>query len=115
MTATDTPRPRFKRPVIIGATVVVAALGGLLVYDFVASDSSEDVAWKLCQSQVESQAKYGGIEFGDREVNEVGGAYWIEGDVDLQNGYGATVPHTFTCRIDPNGSALDHTVVVRPR
>ena len=115
MTTSPTERPAFKRPIVIGMSAIVAVLGGFLVYDIARSDGPDDVAWNVCQMRVESEARYGGIEFGDHEVNEVGGAYWIEGDVDLQNGYGATVPHTFTCRIDPGGSALDDTVVVRPR
>lgn len=115
MTITDTTPAAYKKPVIIGAGIVVAALAGLAVYDFTTSDSPEDAAWELCQSRIEDQAKYGGIEYGEHTGNLVGGAYWFSGDVELKNGFGAPVPHEFNCRIDPAGSALDDTVLVTPR
>ena len=114
MTA-PTSSTRYKKPVVIGGTVVAVALGGFLVYDFAASDGPEDVAWSMCESEVESRAKYGGMEFGDFTANEVGGAFWFSGEVDLRNGYGGIVPHSFECRIDLDGPAWENTVVVTAR
>lgn len=71
------------------------------------STSPEDKAWKLCQDLIKAQTDGGNFKFGEYTFNEVGGGYWVEGDVEFKNRLGETESHKANCRIDPTGNQED--------
>lgn len=71
------------------------------------STSPEDKAWGLCKDLIKAQTDGGSFKFGEHTVNEVGGGYWVSGDVEFENRLGETKSHEVNCRIDPTGDTED--------
>lgn len=85
------------------ALSVVAVLAGAAC-----STSPEDKAWGLCQDLIKDQTDGENFKFGEYTLaNEVGGGFWVEGDVEFKNRLGETESHKANCRIDPTGEIED--------
>lgn len=84
------------------ALAAVAVLAGTAC-----STSPEDQAWELCQDLIKDQTGGSNFKFGEYTFNEVGGGYWVNGQVEFENRLGETKSHKANCRIDPTGDTED--------
>lgn len=100
-------KPFYKRWWFITLTTVVALVVAGLAWLFMDVRADMDTARNACREKITRHAKYeSSVAFIEDTVSEVAKAtdyggvnYVVEGEVDMANGFGAPVRHTYWCHV----------------
>lgn len=104
----DPPRPHERLLLLAAVLAAVVLVVGLGFVALTGDAGDETRARTDCRGFVEAQLKSpASAEFSDEQVSQDGDRYVVNGVVDADNAFGASLRNEFRCEVAINGNRTD--------